>query len=614
MIIKYDEQHRICLVFGLLFGSSLLFCHNSFAEKETTLQDNFDTSSSQKKKKKYRKKSPQKTSAQSEKSEIPEPDTSDRKTVTRSEGEEVDKAEQLFDQGFNKEAKKRDVMSLVKKASTFFEENKLTDACYAFTHSKEFQLGELYIFLADTKGAIYAYGKKEQSLWKNWYQEKDQFGSYYLRELIKKAETGEGWVTYGHKDSVKSSYVKLVHKDDKAYVLGCGFYAHSKNDLVVGLVKGAVSFFKEETKNGRPVEDVFSTFSYPLSGRFAVGDLYLYALDFDFNIVAQGDRPGLIGNNAAEYKDANGTFINQEIIKKLKNSSGDDGIWIEYVSKRAPKQTYAMQVTDQKGKNYFIACGYYPDADKEKMTNLVARGYQYMKSHGTSAAVAEFSSKQSDDFRYGDLYLFVYDINGKVIAHGGNDEFIGRNHFDLKDDEGDPYIRELINNIMKSDSENHSIWMNHRIRNAFQSIYAEKVKMGTETFIIGSGIYPLSKRETMMLLAKSAVEFLKENNSETAFEAFSNPGSAFIRGELGVFVLDTNGTCYVWADDMKKVWTNIINWKDQDGRPFIQIMINAVEHGPSKVSFKLHNRIAVAHAEKVEKDGKSYIVGSSFYL
>ena len=601
---------RDMVMLRAIITACMLLYSDTELKAASDLTNNFETSGQKKqfsRLQRIRKKKDQKSQSNLQKK-------SKNVISSQQEGEETDKAEMLFEKGFNKEAKKRDAISLVNKALNYLNTHDLSVACDAFTHSKDFLLGELYIFVVDTKGIIYAYGQKEQNIWKNWYEEKDQFGSFYLKEIIKKAQSGGGWTTYEFKDSVKSSYVKLTEKNGVSYVVGCGFYAHSKSDLVKGLVQGAVAFFNEEQKNNRPVEDIFSTFSYPLSGRFAIGDLYLYALDFDYNIVAQGDRPGLIGNNAGDYKDANGVYINKEIVKKLKEKKGEGGIWIEYLSKRAPKQTYAMQVTDTKGKNYFIACGFYPDADKEKMTNLVARGYQYMKSHGVSAAIEEFSSRQTDDFRYGDLYLFVYDLTGKVIAHGANDEFIGRNQIEAKDDEGDLYVKELINTLMKNDSENNSIWMNHRFKNAFQSIYAEKVKMGNQTFVIGSGIYPLTKRETMMLLVKSGLEFFQENDRSVAFKQFSFPAGAFIRGELGVFVLDTDGTCYVWSDDMKKSWKNLKDWQDDEGRTFIQTMINAVEHGPAKVYFTLNKRIAVAHVEKITKDEKEYIIGSSFYL
>ena len=64
--------------------------------------------------------------------------------------------------------------------------------------------------------------------------------------------------------------------------------------------------------------------------------------------------------------------VNQEIIAKLKESQ--EGIWLEYRSKNARKMAYAEKVADNKGNNYFIACGYYPDVDRNQVINLVRQG------------------------------------------------------------------------------------------------------------------------------------------------------------------------------------------------------------------------------------------------
>ena len=91
-----------------------------------------------------------------------------------------------------------------------------------------------------------------------------------------------------------------------------------------------------------------------------------------------------------QYKDSAGTFINQEIVNKLKESSSE-GIWIEYFSKNAKKRAYAQRVSDKQGNSYFIACGYYPAADRKAAEDLVGRAGQYMEAHGTSLAVTAFS-------------------------------------------------------------------------------------------------------------------------------------------------------------------------------------------------------------------------------
>ena len=46
-------------------------------------------------------------------------------------------------------------------------------------------------------------------------------------------------------------------------------------------------------------------------------------------------------------------------------------MWVEYVSKGAPKLAYGEKLVDEKGTNYFVACGYYPDSTPEKVKDLV---------------------------------------------------------------------------------------------------------------------------------------------------------------------------------------------------------------------------------------------------
>lgn len=352
------------------------------------------------------------------------------------------------------------------------------------------------------------------------------------------------------------------------------------------------------------IEELFEDLSYPLSKEFRVGNLYLYALDFKGNIMAHGERPSLIGTNAWSYKDSTGKFINQEIIKRLKESS--EGIWIEYISKNAPKKAYAEKIKDSKGNQFFVACGYYPDADRKATLDLVQRGYQFMKAHGKTEASRLFTD--SSKFRYGDLYLFVYDMKGTCIAHGRNRAFVGRNHYNLQDEAGRYYIRELIK-IGKSGSG----WFNFKIKNFFQSAYVEKINLGVETFIIGCGLYPISKNETTALLLKSAAEYLRENNEEEAFRAFTDREGGFIRGDLFIFVVDSSGFCRVHGDTLNLIWKNIISWKDDKGRPFIKIMINTAKRGTGNVVYTMNKRPVVAYIDEVKKNNSRYLIGSSFY-
>ena len=233
-----------------------------------------------------------------------------------------------------------------------------------------------------------------------------------------------------------------------------------------------------------------------------------------------------------------------------------------------------------------------------------------MKTHGVSAAVTEFSSRQSDTYRYGDLYLTVWNMQGVVIAHGANLDAIGLNQWDLKDEDGKLYVQELIQKA------NHGGgWVDFKMKNAFQSVYVEKVELGSDNFVIGSGLYPISKRETALLLARSAAGYLRTHTDEEAFSEFTNPNGKFIRGDLFVFVIEFNGICKVWGDSHELIWRNIMDAKDDTGKPYVQIFINTVKQGPGQVSYKINGHERVALLEMVEKEGNPpYVVGASYYL
>lgn len=519
-----------------------------------------------------------------------------------------DDNEEIAIDEFDLQQKQKEIRSLVERAVEFCARNPLTKVCHSFTHTKNFVEGELYLFLLDTKGVIYAHGDREDLLWKNMWDYRDSFGALAIQSIIKTAQVGAGWITYEWAGSTKVSFVQKVTIEGKEYVLGCGYYPHSKKYAAIGLVKGAVSLFNQDVAAGRSVESAFSTMGYPLSERFIFGDLYLYALDFDGFIRAQGEESGLIGINALDRKDAKGKPINKEIISKLKEKEEGEGVWIEYTSKGALKYTYAEKVKDDKGKYYFIACGYYPEIDRDKTVDLVRRGYQYMKASGITVAAKDFTDKAVGTYRLGDLYLFVYDMKGKCIAHGGNPSFVGQNQFNEKDQDGVYYIREYIDQAKVGGG-----WVDSKLKNSFQSTYVEKIDMGVDSYVIGAGMFPVAKPETMTLLVKSAVGYLQTHPDDESFEKFTLRKGEFIRGDLTILALDIEGYCYAWGDEHELIWKNLMDWKDDEGKLFIKQMIDKSMEGAGHSVYKFNKKIKVNYCEQVEKGDKKYVICSGFY-
>ena len=497
------------------------------------------------------------------------------------------------------------VMAELKKAAAYFDKHTLVETCKALSHGNEFSGTDVYVFLLDMNGRFIAH-EQPSLIWKDYYNVKDALGAPFVQEMIKRAKQGGGWVTYEWRGATKVSWVQLVTKGDVQYVMGAGYYPHAKEDTVVTLVKGAVAVVNKDLVEDRPMEQAFSTISYRL-GRFVVGDLYLYAVRFDGLQVAHQNQE-LVGQNALGYKDANGLYVNKEIIAKLKNKEPGDGVWVEYTSQNAKKKAYAEKVVDTKGTEFFIACGYYPDSTRDAVVDLVRRGYQYLKSHGLTQAVKEFTNELNNAFTFGDLSLFVYSTDG-IIAADQNRSIIGQPRIDAVDEDGVHYVKEMIKK-----ARNGGGWVDFKFNKSFKSIYVELVTLGADTYIIGSGLYPVSKSDTMQLLAKSAVSYLQMNPLGKALEMFVNPQESFIRGDLYVFVFDTKGNCYAYGDKAWHIWQNLMKSADDKGKEYIRLMISATETGPATISYQKHGREVVVYAERIEKEGLTLIVGSQFYL
>lgn len=517
-------------------------------------------------------------------------------------------AETLFNQTLDKSSKEKSIISLIERGIEYFNNNPIAQAYNAFTFDKKFMEGEVYLFVLDQDGTFTAHGEQPSILWQNRLNAKDDLGYPYVQAMIATAKQGGGWVTYSWRNAIKRSYVKMIKKDDTSYIIGAGYYPQSKEDLVVNLVKGACSYFDQVVSQGYQPIEAFSTFNYPKENRFIVGDLYLYAMDFKGALVAQGDRPGLVGSLRSQlnYKDSEGTYVNREIIKRLEKNP--EGIWIEYASKRTKKRAYAQKVTDRQGTEYFIACGFYPDTNAKSAEDLVGKAFQFMEAQGKSETVRAVNSRRDDTFRLGDLFVVIYDTKGTIIAHGGNEELTGDNAYNDVDESGRYYVRELIKK-----AENGGGWVDYKTKNSFQSTYVEIVNIGIDKFIITCGVFAISKQDTMTLLLKSGISYFETNDLGVALRAFVAPDSKFIRGDLHLFVLDLDGVCYAWGDDYDLIWKNLLERKDDTGVLFIKNMLDAVKFGSAKVGYTLRGRKAVASVELVKKNGKQYVIGSSFY-
>ena len=121
-------------------------------------------------------------------------------------------------------------------------------------------------------------------------------------------------------------------------------------------------------------------------------------------------------------------------------------------------------------------------------TAMVQKAIAHIKKVGREKAFADFNNK-SGPFTDRDLYVVVYDMKGKVLAHGANDKMIGKDVIELRDNDGKFFVKERVE--MMSKSPEAKGWQDYKFMNPVtrqiepKSMYLQRY----EDLIIGCGIY-----------------------------------------------------------------------------------------------------------------------------
>lgn len=528
--------------------------------------------------------------------------------VETSKNQKLSEVSFTRSESFDAEKKRKDVFSLLKKGTDFLEKHTLLELLWKINFTTEFDYGDLSLFVDDFKGTTYA-NRKTSSIWQNFIEEQDAFGTFFVKKMIDRAQHGGGWVSYEWQGSTKVSFVKKIESNGKKYVLGCGFYPHSKAEAVVALVRGAVATFYNYVDQDLPVEEAFSAFSFPF-GKFVIGDLYIFVLDKDLNVLANGRDPGEVGVSYWDTKNEKGDYLLRKIPDLFVGEASSQGQWIDYDFYNTQMRTYVERVYDKQGNVYFIASGYYPQATRDAVESLVKRGKAALKERGLTDVAVTINDWANREFVFGRMALFIYDSEGNVIANGARPTIVGKNLLNERDESGYLYIQDIINRVKKETSA----WVSFRQRKTVCTAYCESFVSDGKQYVIGSSYYPISKETSMMFLVKSAKGLLESSTEAKAFRAFAEAYGNYILGDLSVFVFGLDGTCYADGSEITNVWRNMLNEKDDEGRPYVKIMINAAKTGPAKVIIRKNGARMVTYVESVKKGNKTYIVGSGYYI
>lgn len=117
---------------------------------------------------------------------------------------------------------------------------------------------------------------------------------------------------------------------------------------------------------------------------------------------------------------------------------------------------------------------------------MVKRATALLEKKGRDEAFKQFSDT-SGPYIDRDLYIAVIDKNGIMVAHGANPKIIGKLVLEMKDADGKPFIKTLIDTAQKKGSG----WVDYKWPNPVtksiesKSTYVEKF----DDLTVACGIY-----------------------------------------------------------------------------------------------------------------------------
>ncbi|HEY0330514.1 MAG TPA: cache domain-containing protein [Rhodopseudomonas sp.] len=125
-------------------------------------------------------------------------------------------------------------------------------------------------------------------------------------------------------------------------------------------------------------------------------------------------------------------------------------------------------------------------AGKDDAVAMVKSAVNFIKAQGPDQAYTAISDK-TGKFVAGDLYVVVYQLDGKVLAHGSNQKFVGKDMIDAQDVDGKLYVKERVELAAKQPS----FWQDYKFVNPVskkvepKQMYCEKL----DNTAVCAGIY-----------------------------------------------------------------------------------------------------------------------------
>lgn len=267
-------------------------------------------------------------------------------------------------------------------------------------------------------------------------------------------------------------------------------YTYEDTKRLVSLVEDAAALMEREGENA------FSQFARSGS-KWLNEKYYIFVYMPDGTNLFHPIEHSFVGKNLMNLRDANGKPVVRFITDVAENPAKDSSAWVFYLwedqTQLIPlwKSAYIRKVVTGDGKIYLVGSGLYDmKIEKSWVEDRVKLACDLLETKGKTEAFKAFMDRSSP-FVFLGTYIYVLDERGHTVVDPAFPTMTGRNLSRFKDAVGMPVIQELLRKL----ADHKDAWVQYlwpKAGNPLPTrklIYARKVELNGETFIIGSDFF-----------------------------------------------------------------------------------------------------------------------------
>jgi signal transduction histidine kinase len=403
------------------------------------------------------------------------------------------------------ESAKEGLVSFLDEVKEYVLNNGKDEALEAFSDpSGEFVRGELYVFAYDFNGTLLAHPHLPKLVGRNNLDLVDPNGVPMIRNLMKVAERGGGFLynVYPNPAAENAEELKLVRvlKVDDGLWIGSGIYLSVQPPRFSPQDQEALKSFVDEAlnysiENGR--EKSLEAFNDP-AGEFVREDLYIFAYDFNGIVLALPFQPEIVGENRIGVEDANGVAFIQDFISLARGGGGESYYLYPNPAENMTEGLKLSRVA-KVDETWWLGAGIYgsrasaeslyekkPES-REELKSFVEEAASHALVLGKEKALADFMDTEGLWVR-GDVYIFAHDFNGTALALPFLPLEVGTYRLDVQDERGVCIDQEMRSIVLNEGSGFYEYRWNNPVTNKTEPKVSYVTKVD-DTWWIGAGIY-----------------------------------------------------------------------------------------------------------------------------